>query len=132
MRELYPRRIGLDDGDAEFLHECEEGVDLLLGQSAGLAGGAEGLAGRAKDAVRETADTVKRSAESRSPGAKGTGPDLQGQVKDAAQTVADDVGDRLSDGRRAARQGVDEHPLAALLIVGAAGYLAAILVHGRR
>lgn len=98
--------------------KVQETVGRLAGdhdtQAEGLvrevAGAAQNLYGRAKDGVRDAADTVGDYADR----AYDRGTRV---VSGSSRTVADEVG---------------EHPLTALAVAGAVGYLLALLVHSRR
>ncbi len=73
----------------------------------------------------------------------GKAQDIYGQVKDSLPDVADaasdyagtayDRGDQYARrGMSLARREIEQYPLSAVLLVGAVGYLLAMLLHGRR
>lgn len=96
----------------------------LSGRGREAAGTAEDLVGQAKDAVRRVADQAS---------------DVAGEVYDRGRRYIDEGRQRYPEAERYYRDGrdavsgqVQESPIAALVVAGAVGYLAAILIHGRR
>lgn len=88
-------------------------------------GAAENLYGRAKDTVRSVAaDAADQAATLR---------EQAGEIGQRYAERAQDLGGRYyREGNRAVSQRVGDQHLAALVVAGAAGYLLAWLLHGRR
>jgi uncharacterized protein YjbJ (UPF0337 family) len=101
-------------------HEAE-----VQGTIDEVRGAAQNLYGRAKDTVRSVASDAADQAAA-----------LREQAGDLGQRYAEraqDVGARYyREGNRAVSRQVGDQHLAALLVAGAAGYLLAWLLHGRR
>lgn len=108
-----------------------------------ITGAARELGGKAQAAVGDLAGDHRSQVEGRFREAQGRAEGLAGEardgLRDAADTAIDYAEDAYERGRHAARYGartvthyVEETPLLALLLAGAAGYGLALLLHGRR
>lgn len=91
-------------------------------------GGARALYGQAKDGLRGAADAAADYAGL-----------AQDRLEAAAHAVSDSARQAYDGGRHAVRggarglgHGVEEHPLAGLMVAGTVGYLLGVLVHMRR
>ena len=88
------------------------------------AGGAtpEGSVGQAAETVRNVADSASELAQDTyERGAR--------YVRDGLSRYPE-AGRYISDGTRAVSRPVEQHPLTAILVAGAVGYLLAYLIHG--
>lgn len=104
----------VDDHETEVRGAVEE-----------VRGTAENLYGRAKDTVRSVASDAADQASALR--------DQAGEIGQRYAERAQDIGSRYyREGTRAVSQQVGDQHLAALLVAGAAGYLLAWLLHGRR
>ncbi len=108
-----------------------------------ITGAAREIGGKAQSAVGDLVGDRRTEVEGRFREAQGRGEQLAGEARDTLRDVADTAVDYAEDayerGRHAARHGtrtvthyVEETPLLALLLAGAAGYGLALLLHGRR
>ena len=89
-----------------------------------VKGAVQAAYGQAKDTVRDYADQAQ---------------DIAGDAYDQGRRYLDEGRKRFpeaeryyQDGREVVSKHVGESPLAALLIAGAVGYLAALVIHGKR
>src|SRR4051794_29274082 len=79
--------------------------------------------------VEQTTETVRNVAESASELAQDTCTRSARYVRDGLDRYPE-AGRYISEGTRAVSRPVEQHPLTALLIAGAVGYLLAYLIHG--
>lgn len=88
-----------------------------LDQAKGIA---ENTIGQARDALRDVSENAPRYAE---------------EAYETGRRYASDAYERgsgyVDDGSRVVRAQVHEFPLVSLLVAGAVGYLAALLIHSR-
>jgi uncharacterized protein YjbJ (UPF0337 family) len=123
-----------------------------------IEGAGREAVGKVKQAVGQVVDDHETEARGALDEARGTAQNLYGQAKDTARSLASDAADQVSnlrdqageigqhyveraqdigsryyrEGNRAVSERVGDQHLAALLVAGAAGYLLAWLLHGRR
>jgi uncharacterized protein YjbJ (UPF0337 family) len=111
----------------------------VTGTAKSFAGKAEGTIGHAAAGATSEASGLARQAE-------GTAQKIYGQAKDSVKEAANDLGDAASgfarqamdtgeeyyrDGSRAVAAKVQEQPLGALVLAGAAGFALALLLTRR-
>jgi len=89
----------------------------------------EGLVDQARETVRDAADTASSLArDAYETGARYVREGLDRYPE--AGRYLDEGGRYISEGSRAVSRPVEENPLLAVLMAGAAGYLLAYLIHG--
>ena len=121
--------------------------DQAEGALRQVAGKAQDLYGQAKDklpdAVSDYATNASQQAQDAARQVAGKAQDLYGQAQDRWPGVAnvandyaasayDQTGEYARRGVSLARKEIEEYPLAAILLAGAVGYLAAVVLHSRR
>lgn len=118
------KKVGgkVEDLAGDVTGDTKLNVDGVIDQAKGAA---QTAYGQAKDAVRDYADQAQ---------------DIAGDAYEQGKRYVDEGRKRLpeaaeryvQDGRELVSHHVGESPLAALLIAGAVGYLAALVIHGKR
>lgn len=106
-------------------------VDQVKGSVQSAYGQAKDAYGQAKDSMKDATETAKDYADQAS--------DMAGRAYDTGRRYVDQGRERFPEaeeyyrkGTKAVSRQVEESPVAALLVAGALGYLAALLIHGRR
>jgi uncharacterized protein YjbJ (UPF0337 family) len=105
-----------------------------------VTGAAKSFAGKAEGAVGRAAGDAKTEASGRVREAEGVAQKIYGQAKDAANDLGDaasgfaqqamDAGEEYyRDGSRAVAAKIQEQPLGALLLAGAAGFALAMMLN---